>query len=119
MSVGKFITGLVSGALVGGSVALLKNPNTGKRNRELVKEYTNNLTDAALDMQGSIAQAQNAVTDLAEQGMSSAKIARDDIQKAIQDFQNTATPQYNAMQKKINQTINDLEKAQVKFQKNK
>ncbi|MCZ0717791.1 YtxH domain-containing protein [Aerococcus kribbianus] len=114
----KFASGLIWGVLLGGGYALLKTPHAGKKNREIIKDYADNLSDAAHDMQGSIAQAQNAVTDLSQQGISSAKIARDEINFAIQDFQRTAVPQYNDMQKKINQFHNDMESAQIKFQKN-
>lgn len=119
MNLSKFLTGLVSGIAFGGGIALLKNPHTGKQNRERVKDYANNLSNAAKDMQGSIAQAQNAVTDLGKQGISSAKIARDEIGFAIQDFKRSAVPQFNEIQKKVTQLNNDLESAQVTFQKNK
>ncbi|MCI7240535.1 YtxH domain-containing protein [Aerococcus suis] len=114
----KFITGLISGAVVAGGYTLLNNPNTGKENREKVKNYADGVSHAATDMQGSIARAQTSVSDLVKQGQSSSQIIRNDIGQAIQDFKNSAVPQYNEMQKKINQLNNDVATAQITFKKN-
>lgn len=113
-----FVTGLIFGAVIGGSMALLNSPSSGEENRRKLKKYTNTITYAAKDLQGSIAEGQIAVTDLAQQGISSAKVARDEITMAIRDFNQSAVPQLNTMQKKADQLKDHLQEAQIKFTKN-
>lgn len=113
-----FVTGLLFGAIVGGAVALLNSPSSGEENRRKFKKYTNEVSYAAKDLQGSIAEGQIAITDLAQQGISSAKVARDEITLAIRDFNKSAVPQLNTMQQKADQLQTHLQEAQVKFTKN-
>lgn len=113
-----FISGLLFGAVIGGSIALLNTPHSGAANRLKLKKYTNNVVYAAQDLQGSLAEGQTAITDLAQQGISTAKVARDEITLAMREFNNSAVPQLNTIQQKIGQLQTHLDQAQVKFAKN-
>ena len=104
----KFITGILFGAVAGAGYALLKTPHSGTENRQRLKNYLDDVTYATNDLTGSIAQAQNAVTDLAQQGISSAKIARDEITLAINDFNQSAAPQISEIQKQVAKLQSDL-----------
>lgn len=110
----KFITGILFGAIAGAGYALLKTPHSGTENRERLKKYLDDVTFAANDLTGSIAQAQNAVTDLAQQGLSSAKVARDEITLAINDFNQSAVPQISEIQKQVAKLQNDLSAADIR-----
>lgn len=110
----KFITGILFGAITGAGYALLKTPRSGIENRERLKNYLDDVTFAANDLTGSIAQAQNAVTDLAQQGLSSAKVARDEITLAINDFNQSAVPQISEIQKQVAKLQNDLSAADIR-----
>lgn len=112
-----FISGLLFGAVVGGVVTLLNTPHSGEVNRRRLKKYTTDVAYAAKDTQGSIAEAQTAITDLAQQGISSAKVARDEITLAVRDFNQTAVPQLNSLQEKIGQLQTNVGEAQIKFTK--
>ncbi|OYQ66407.1 YtxH domain-containing protein [Aerococcus sp. 1KP-2016] len=103
-----FISGILFGAIAGASYTLLKTPRTGSENRERLKNYFDDVTYAANDLTGSIAQAQTAVTDLAQQGLSSAKVARDEITLAVNDFNKTAAPRLSEIQKKVAKLQDDL-----------
>lgn len=109
-----FIGGILFGAITGATYALLKTPRSGAENREYVKDYLDDVAYAANDLSGSIAHAQNAVTDLAQQGMSSAKIARDEITLAVNDFNQSAAPQISEIQKKVAKLQNDLGAADIR-----
>lgn len=115
----KFITGILFGALAGASYTLLKTPHSGTENRERLKNYLDDVTYATNDLTGSIAQAQNAVTDLAQQGLSSAKIARDEITLAVNDFNQSAVPQISEIQKKVAQLQTDLSAADIRSNEEK
>lgn len=110
----KFITGILFGAIAGAGYALLKTPHSGTENRERLKNYLDDVIFAANDLTGSIAQAQNAVTDLAQQGLSSAKVARDEITLAINDFNQSAVPQISEIQKQVAKLQNDLSAADIR-----
>lgn len=110
----KFITGILFGAVAGAGYALLKTPHSGTENRERLKNYFDDVTYAANDLTGSIAQAQNAVTDLAQQGLSSAKIARDEITLALNDFNQSTAPQISEIQKQVAKLQNDLSAADIR-----
>lgn len=110
----KFITGLLFGAVAGAGYALLKTPHSGTENRERLKNYFDDVTYAAKDLTGSIAQAQNAVTDLAQQGLSSAKIARDEITLALNDFNQSTAPQISEIQQQVAKLQHDLSAADIR-----
>ncbi|MEY8370885.1 YtxH domain-containing protein [Aerococcaceae bacterium 50-4] len=110
----KFITGILFGAVAGAGYALLKTPHSGTENRERLKNYIDDVTYATNDLTGSIAQAQNAVTDLAQQGLSSAKIARDEITLALNDFNQSTAPQISAIQKQVAKLQNDLSAVDIR-----
>lgn len=110
----KFITGILFGAVAGAGYALLKTPHSGTENRERLKNYFDDVTYAANDLTGSIAQAQNAVTDLAQQGLSSAKIARDEITLALNDFNQSTAPQISEIQKQVAKLQNNLSAADIR-----
>ncbi|AMB99584.1 hypothetical protein AWM75_06140 [Aerococcus urinaehominis] len=115
----RFFTGLIFGGLAGAIVGLVNTPYDGKTNRKVFKKYINDVSYAAKDLQGDIAQGQIAITDLAQQGISSLKVARDEITLAIDDFNRTTVPQRNRLQEKIAQTQSHLAESQIKFQANK
>ncbi|OFK13591.1 hypothetical protein HMPREF2829_09865 [Aerococcus sp. HMSC072A12] len=111
-----FLKGLVTGAVVGGITALLKNPNTGEENRRKLRAYSQDITAASRKLEGSLAETQMALTDLANQGLSTAKVARDDLSEAIRDFQTSSLPHRNAMQEKLAKINADLELTQMSLE---
>ncbi len=111
-----FFKGLLTGALLGGVTALLKNPNTGEENRRKLRAYSQDITAASRKLEGSLAETQIALSDLANQGLSTAKVARDDLSEAIRDFQTSTLPHRNAIQEKLAKINADLEQTQMSLE---
>lgn len=111
-----FFKGLLTGALLGGVTALLKNPNTGEENRRKLRAYSQDITAASRKLEGSLAKTQIALSDLANQGLSTAKVARDDLSEAIRDFQTSTLPHRNAIQEKLAKINADLEQTQMSLE---
>ncbi len=111
-----FFKGLLTGAVLGGVTALLKNPNTGEENRRKLRAYSQDITAASRKLEGSLAETQIALSDLANQGLSTAKVARDDLSEAIRDFQTSTLPHRNAIQEKLAKINADLEQTQMSLE---
>ena len=111
-----FFKGLLTGALLGGVTALLKNPNTGEENRRKLRAYSQDITAASRKLEGSLAETQIALSDLANQGLSTAKVARDALSEAIRDFQTSPLPHRNAIQETLAKINADLEQTQMSLE---
>ena len=52
-----FGIGLLSGALIGGIIALLYAPKTGKETRQMIKDKTTEVVDAVKEKSSGVVQA--------------------------------------------------------------
>ncbi|MDD3839028.1 MAG: YtxH domain-containing protein [Clostridia bacterium] len=64
---GGFFTGVVFGAILGGITALLLTPNTGEKNRDILKKRGNEIKDAILEKGKEIGIDLNQTEELVEQ----------------------------------------------------
>ena len=65
--VSSFITGLLAGAAIGGVIALLYSPKSGKENREMLKQKLEDLEKEFENLKGKAAEKTGQIRkDLAE-----------------------------------------------------
>lgn len=111
----KFIEGLLFGSMLGGVFALLKNPNTGKENREILKTYLNDTAASMRSLEASLKSSQSALTGLATEGTKTVKLLQEELLPVINDFKHISTPHFNRMQERLAIMNEHLDEAKVRL----
>ena len=104
-----FTEGILFGAVVGGLVALLNTPNSGKENREKIKEYLDDTTLAVADLNESLNGLRESVNTLTNQGLAVATQFTDDVTKSVENFTLSTQPRINRINESINTLTEDMD----------
>lgn len=111
-----FIKGLVIGGGVFGSIALLNNKNTGDVNRQKVKDYSREVEGATRSLTQSIANLQNAFTDLADQSQTTLVSVQKSVSDISSSFIDRSEPQLMNLMHRVDQLKHDLKIAQDRLE---
>ncbi len=104
-----FTEGILFGAVVGGLVALLNTPNSGKENREKIKEYLDDTSLAVADLNESLNGLRESVNTLTNQGLAVATQFTDDVTKSVENFTLSTQPRINRINESINTLTEDMD----------
>jgi gas vesicle protein len=80
---GSFISGLLAGAVLGGVIALLYAPKSGKETREQIKQKFNELEKEFESLQGKASQKSNKLKDDLASKVAELQREIEDLSKAI------------------------------------
>ena len=103
--------GLLFGCLIGGVAGLLRTPQTGKQNREKLKQYIEGTTEHVEDVSNKVSDLKDAVTELSNQSKQFSSTFMKEMNETVQSFTYEAEPRIRRMQdqtKKLQTDINDL-----------
>lgn len=100
-----FRSGLFWGAVFGGIAGLMNAPKSGKETREDVKLFIESTTEDVNDVRYKVDNLKIAIHRLSNEGLSSAKIASEEIQESLKHFEEENQPRI----RRIQESLNDLE----------
>lgn len=101
-----FKSGIFWGAVFGGLAGLLNAPKSGKETREDIKVFIDTTTEDVNDLRYKVDNLKVAVQRLSDEGLSSARIASEEIQESIKHFEEETKPRF----RRIQDSIDELEK---------
>ncbi|HIY58165.1 MAG TPA: YtxH domain-containing protein [Candidatus Tetragenococcus pullicola] len=107
--IGNFIKGLLFGATVGGAGGFLLAPQSGKETQKKASVYLNELTDATLEVNESITDLRQAVSQTQTAIEDTIPFVKTSIQKDIDAFKFQAEPRMQRVNEQIDQLKKDAE----------
>ena len=97
----KFLKGFIFGSVIGGVVALLNNPRSGKENREILSKQIQEVTQDVTVINTGKATLQRGIKELQEVIVPQTMEVVNSIQEEVTKFQLENKPRFRRIQDKI------------------
>ena len=97
----KFLKGFIFGSVIGGAVALLNNPRSGKENREILSKQIQEVTQDVTVINTGKATLQRGIKELQEVIVPQTMEVVNSIQEEVTKFQLENKPRFRRIQDKI------------------
>ena len=97
----KFLKGFIFGSVIGGVVALLNNPRSGKENREILSKQIQEVTNDVTVISTGKATLERGIKELQEVIVPQTMEVVNSIQEEVTKFQLENKPRFRRIQDKI------------------
>ena len=97
----KFLKGFIFGSVIGGVVALLNNPRSGKENREILSKQIQEVTKDVTVISTGKATLERGIKELQEVIVPQTMEVVNSIQEEVTKFQLENKPRFRRIQDKI------------------
>ena len=97
----KFLKGFIFGSVIGGVVALLNNPRSGKENREILSKQIQEVTQDVTVINTGKATLERVIKELQEVIVPQTMEVVNSIQEEVTKFQLENKPRFRRIQDKI------------------
>ena len=97
----KFLKGFIFGSVIGGVVALLNNPRSGKENREILSKQIQEVTQDVTVINTGKATLERGIKELQEVIVPQTMEVVNSIQEEVTRFQLENKPRFRRIQDKI------------------
>ena len=97
----KFLKGFIFGSVIGGVVALLNNPRSGKENREILSKQIQEVTNDVTVISTGKATLERGIKEIQETILPQTMEVVNAIQEEVTKFQLENKPRFRRIQDKI------------------
>ena len=97
----KFLKGFIFGSVIGGVVALLNNPRSGKENREILSKQIQEVTNDVTVISTGKATLERGIKEIQEVIVPQTMEVVNSIQEEVTKFQLENKPRFRRIQDKI------------------
>ena len=97
----KFLKGFIFGSVIGGAVALLTNPRSGKENREILSKQIQEVTQDVTVINTGKATLERGIKEIQEVIVPQTMEVVNSIQEEVAKFQLENKPRFRRIQDKI------------------
>ena len=97
----KFLKGFIFGSVIGGAVALLNNPRSGKENREILTKQIQEVTQDVTVINTGKTTLQRGIKEIQEVIVPQTMEVVNSIQEEVTKFQLENKPRFRRIQDKI------------------
>lgn len=97
----KFLKGFIFGSVIGGAIALLNNPRSGKENREILAKQIQEVSQEVSVIQNGKATLERGIKEIQETIVPQTIAVVNSIQEEVNKFQLENKPRFRRIQDKI------------------
>lgn len=106
----KFLKGFIFGSVIGGAIALLNNPRSGKENREILAKQIQEVSQEVSVIQNGKATLERGIKEIQETIVPQTIAVVNSIQEEVNKFQLENKPRFRRIQDKIQTLQTHLKK---------
>ncbi|MGO4887482.1 YtxH domain-containing protein [Anaerobacillus sp. MEB173] len=114
-----FLAGIITGSLIGGTIALLTSPKSGSDLQKTLKENGKQMKSTLTNVKNNSLQLKDQVKDTAKEGVTAVRTFSNEIKDSVQEWKSDVEPNVKNIYENITEIQNTILELEEKLANSK